>query len=265
MDPWEFLEYVGESLVFIGVAGEVFAEWREPHRKWLAKASSIVLVIGLALALVALKETNDDFNGKIADSNLRASQANAAASRDEAEAEKQRDRANKNEKDLLILEHASLPRTIDIERLSGSMEKFPGTTFIMFVLGEYEPGKIAGKISDALNKAHWKQRGADMPVGGGPIPIFEKPGIWIEAAPDEKSGSSRGKKLAHIKMVAKSLMLALKGQGIDAHTRNFSGPTALYVGPNPEDGGVHIFVSLKPMPNESNDVMVRGDGAAPIK
>jgi len=83
MDPWELLEYVGELLVFIGVVGEVFAEWREPHRKKLAKASSIVLVMGLALSLAALKGTNEDFNGQIADSNLKASQANERSTKAE--------------------------------------------------------------------------------------------------------------------------------------------------------------------------------------
>lgn len=96
MDPWEVLEYVGEMLVFIGVAGEVFAEWRAPHRVKLAKASSIVLIIGLALSLAALIRTNEYFNGTIADLNLKASQ-------NEAEAARQNARASADEKEAAQL------------------------------------------------------------------------------------------------------------------------------------------------------------------
>ena len=79
MDAWEILEYIGETLVFIGVVGEVFAEWREPERKKLGKASSIVLVIGLALSLASLIGTNEYFNGTIAELNLQAAKANECA------------------------------------------------------------------------------------------------------------------------------------------------------------------------------------------
>lgn len=61
--------------MFFGVVGEVFAEWKEPHRKKLAKASSVVLIVGLALSLAALIGTNEHFNGRIAQLNLQASQA----------------------------------------------------------------------------------------------------------------------------------------------------------------------------------------------
>lgn len=41
---WEILEYLGETLVFFGVIGEVFAEWKEEsHRKRLGRVSSLVL------------------------------------------------------------------------------------------------------------------------------------------------------------------------------------------------------------------------------
>lgn len=86
MDPWELLEYVGETLVFAGVVGEVFAEWNEPERKKLARVSSIVLVLGLALSLAALIGTNEHFNETIAGLNLKSSQATERAAKDEAEA-----------------------------------------------------------------------------------------------------------------------------------------------------------------------------------
>jgi hypothetical protein len=78
-DPWEILEYVGETLVFFGVVGEVFAEWREPHRTKLGRVSSLVLVVGLALSLAALIATNESFNHKIAELNLQAAGANERA------------------------------------------------------------------------------------------------------------------------------------------------------------------------------------------
>jgi hypothetical protein len=86
MDLWECMEYVGEALVFVGVVGEVFAEWHEPECKRLAKASSLVLIVGLGLSLAALVETNEYFNGTIASLNLKSSQANERAAKDEAEA-----------------------------------------------------------------------------------------------------------------------------------------------------------------------------------
>jgi hypothetical protein len=79
MDHWEILEYVGEALVFIGVVGEVFAEWQEPERKRVAKVSSIVLIIGLALSLAALIGTNEHFNGTIAKLNSQAAESNEKA------------------------------------------------------------------------------------------------------------------------------------------------------------------------------------------
>lgn len=83
MGLWEALEYVGESLVLLGVVGEVFSDWREGNR--LAKVSSLVLMLGLALSLAALRRTNEYFNETIAGLNLKASQANERAKKDEAD------------------------------------------------------------------------------------------------------------------------------------------------------------------------------------
>ncbi len=79
MDLWEIAEYVGETLVFLGVVGEVCAEWAEPERKRLGKVASIVLVIGLGLSLAALIGTNEHFNGTIADLNAQAADAKERA------------------------------------------------------------------------------------------------------------------------------------------------------------------------------------------
>src|ERR1700722_1260246 len=78
-DLWDILEYVGETLVFFGVVGEVFAEWKEPHRTKLGRVSSLVLVAGLALSLSALIATNESFDHKIAELNLKAAGANERA------------------------------------------------------------------------------------------------------------------------------------------------------------------------------------------
>lgn len=75
-DFWEVFEYIVETLVFIGVVGEVYADWSEPERKGLGKLSSIVLVLGLASALAALIGTNEHFSGTIAGLSLQAATAN---------------------------------------------------------------------------------------------------------------------------------------------------------------------------------------------
>ncbi len=83
---WEVAEYVGELLVFLGVVGEIYAEWEEPHKDKLAKVSSVVLVIGLAVSLASLIGTNESFNSTIANLNLQAQQARAEAAQNEKEA-----------------------------------------------------------------------------------------------------------------------------------------------------------------------------------
>jgi hypothetical protein len=104
VDLWEVVEYLGETLVFVGVVGEVSAEWREPHRKSLARRSSIVLVIGLATSLGALIGTNEDFNNRIADLNVQAGQSNQAASAAELDAANAREQAAQLQKDTQELE-----------------------------------------------------------------------------------------------------------------------------------------------------------------
>jgi hypothetical protein len=85
MGVWELSEYVGEALVVVGVVGEVWAEWRDTKNK-LAKIFSVVLIAGLAISLAALKQTNEDFEEQIAESKVKASQANERAAKDEADA-----------------------------------------------------------------------------------------------------------------------------------------------------------------------------------
>lgn len=87
-DLWEVLEYVGEAFVFIGVVGEIVAEWREPYRLRLGRVSSLILIVGLAVSLAALIGTNEYFNGTIAKLNARSARLNQQAG------EAQRDAAN---------------------------------------------------------------------------------------------------------------------------------------------------------------------------
>lgn len=88
MNPWELFEYVGETLVFIGVVGEVFAEWDGHERNTIANVSSIVLIIGLALSLAALIGTNKHFNGTIANLNSQAAESNKEAGKANERADK---------------------------------------------------------------------------------------------------------------------------------------------------------------------------------
>lgn len=104
MNLWEVAEYLGETLVFIGVVGEVYADWGEHERKSLARLSSVVLIVGLAISLAALIGTNENFNGTIADLhtqaanlNKTAADANERASAAQVEAEQLRLRAEELE------------------------------------------------------------------------------------------------------------------------------------------------------------------------
>ncbi len=98
-DLWEILEYVGETLVFIGVVGEVFAEWREPHRVRLGRISSLILIAGLAMSLAALIGTNEYFNGTIADLNAQAAHSNQLAGEAQLDADNARKETAQLQKD----------------------------------------------------------------------------------------------------------------------------------------------------------------------
>jgi len=132
MDIWELVEYVGETLVFIGVVGEVFAEWTEPERKKLGKASSIVLVIGLALSLAALIGTNEYFNGTIANLNFQAGQSNqhaSAAQLDAANARKETAQLQKDTQGLKtdadIAKRDMVKAQLELARLTGPIQSVP--------------------------------------------------------------------------------------------------------------------------------------------
>jgi hypothetical protein len=177
---WEPLEYVGETLVFIGVVGEVYAEWPEPERRNLAKASSIVLIIGLALSLAALIGTNEHFNGTIADLNLKASQANERAAgaegklaglekqasdakagqqKVEIELNEQKARAATAEADLIRLQERLSWRTIGAaqrKKLVAALKVGPkGPITIAYPGEDQEAFHFAGLLHDVLKDAGW--------------------------------------------------------------------------------------------------------------
>jgi hypothetical protein len=165
MDPWEILEYVGETLVFIGVAGEVFAEWHEPERKRIANASSIVLIIGLTLSLAALIGTNEHFNGTIAnlnsqaaESNKKAGEANERAAKATLDAAQLRVRAEELEEQ--ILEQG--PRDLLLygkreESFTNYLRTFNGQKIQVriCVFGNNEVRDTAERLTVLFDKAEW--------------------------------------------------------------------------------------------------------------
>jgi len=124
MDLWEVAEYIGETLVFIGVVGEVFAEWTEPERRRLAKAASIVLVIGLAISLAALIGTNEHFNDTIAGLNAQAAGLNKSAEVLKRENLKLSLR-------ILQAGHRSTQILANEDRFSSALQRFAGQRFLV--------------------------------------------------------------------------------------------------------------------------------------
>lgn len=181
MALWEPLEYLGETLVFIGVVGEVYADGREPERKKLAKGSSIVLVIGLALSLASLIGTNDYFNGTIAALNLKASQANEHAAREEVEAASARELAGAANQRAATLQKqaASLRKEAEDERIARTkieerlawrrvspskykhfvalLSPYAGASVYLILEGNGDPDTdtFAADIAKLLHDSHW--------------------------------------------------------------------------------------------------------------
>jgi hypothetical protein len=256
---WEPLEYLGESLVFIGVLGEILCDRKLVLKKDEARRDAIegfcswILVAGLAISLSALIGTNEHFSGTIAELNLKASQADERARKNDAEAATQRARAAKDEKDLAELQKASMPRVINEDRLASKMRKYSGTSIEFTTLKDFEPLQLTRAIKDALLvRAHWKT-GALTNINwsdpGDPVPIeLSRVGIWIEVPPSTPERPS-----ARLKPIAEALAAALREEGLETHTRrghltSTFGTTA--------DGAVHLYVSLKPFPGMPDDLRV---------
>jgi hypothetical protein len=129
---WEVFEYVGEGLVFIGVVGEVYAEWGETKKEALERISSLVLIVGLAISFAALIGTNKHFNGTIAALNARAAQSNkdaATAVLDAANARKETAQLQKDTQELKTDAETSkrdmVAAQLELARLNGPVVVVP--------------------------------------------------------------------------------------------------------------------------------------------
>jgi hypothetical protein len=174
---WEIAEYAGETLVFIGVVGEVFAEWTEPERKKISKISSIVLVIGLAISLAALIGTNEQFNGTISDLQTVVSDAKQQALDARGAANSAKDSSAKVVKTAedLALESLELARVLDAESPRGliisrngdgfarALKPFRGQRFTIHICGadsingNEERGTVESLRSVLGDESGWKE------------------------------------------------------------------------------------------------------------
>jgi hypothetical protein len=79
---WEVSEYVGESIVIVGVFGEAGVESieNEEERKQVGRRSTRILIIGLFVALVAISKTNQISDEAISEAIDRATSATTQAS-----------------------------------------------------------------------------------------------------------------------------------------------------------------------------------------
>jgi hypothetical protein len=126
MGLWEVGEYIGEFLVFSGVAGEVLAGWKNPANHRLEKISSIVCVVGLAISFVSLIGTNGGYNSTIADLNNRTAKSNenaGEAARDAAQARKETAQVQKDTQGLKteaeIAKRDMVAAQLELARLTG--------------------------------------------------------------------------------------------------------------------------------------------------
>jgi hypothetical protein len=122
---WEILEYVGETLVFIGVVGEVYAEWGEVEKKKVGKAFSLVLIVGLALSLAALIATNEGFNGKIADLNGQAARSNQLAAAAQLDAANARKDTAQLQSDAATAKREMAQAQLELARFTGPIQSVP--------------------------------------------------------------------------------------------------------------------------------------------
>jgi hypothetical protein len=103
----EPLEYVGETLVVLGVVGEVLAGRKlilknnELRRDALEGFASWVLIVGLAISLGALVGTNEHFNSTIGNLNNQAARSNERAAKASLAAAQLQIKADELEEQLL--------------------------------------------------------------------------------------------------------------------------------------------------------------------
>ncbi len=176
MNLWEVAEYVGEALVFIGVFGEVYAEWGERHLKRLAATSSITCIAGLAVSFAALIGTNEGFNTIIANLNKQAADANSKAAQLEEDAAGLRKAAEDEH-----LARVQIEKSLEWRHLSDGgknvlctmlpSQKGEEETAVLTYWSDPEPAMYATEFRDAI--------GSCRPMPGRPD-IKQAPALAME-------------------------------------------------------------------------------------
>jgi hypothetical protein len=201
MDLWEVAEYVGESLVLLGVVGEVYADRKKPERDNLAKRSQLVLIIGLGMALAALIGTNEYFNMTIADLRFRAASSEERA----AKADLARVELEKNVQWRHLSDGARKALCEILPPQTGADE-----TVVVTVWTDPEPALYAQQFKDTIGSC----RPLPLPAGAN-----ANQGVAL-ALPPWTFPLRSGVNLefpAKDARVAAGLLDALKSNGVDAH------------------------------------------------
>jgi hypothetical protein len=190
---WEPLEYFGETLVFLGVVGEVLAERKlilksnELRRDALEGYASWVLVAGLAISLGALVGTNEHFNSTIADLNTQAARSNERAAKASLEAAQLQIKADELEEQLL----EQGPRNLLVygkreDNFVNSIRQFKGQNVQVriCIFGNTEVRDTAERLTVLFRNAEWTVS-PHSPNWGESNCLFVGPnesipsGIWV--------------------------------------------------------------------------------------
>lgn len=191
---WEPLEYAGETLVFLGVVGEVLAERKlilqsnDARRHSFEGFASLVLIVGLALSLAALIGTNKYFNGTIANLNNQAAESNKAAGDANKEAAQLRLRAEELEEQ--IMEQG--PRDLLLygkrdEKFVNAIRPFAGqkVQVRLCFFNSQEARRTGERLSVLLKSAGWNVSPHSPDWGEGNCAFAPKPnvpivgGLWV--------------------------------------------------------------------------------------
>jgi hypothetical protein len=233
---WEIVEYVSAATVLIGVIGEYIAEFtsfaaKRSVEKSLAKLSTLVLIIGLAVELLSLVKTSQLSGRLIASLEEQTAQANARAAEASAHAVEAQ----------FALEKFKAPRTLSFEqqaKIIGEMKQFSGTPFVLGVFQEPEALALLTQIEDILIKAGWVEEewksGGDVVYSrqGRPnIGYTFVTGLYVQA------DYSHAADFRPIVMLLASL---LSDAGIDAK------PEVGRMAPNTNNDAIKILIGQKP-------------------
>lgn len=142
--------------------------------------------------------------------------------------------------DLAKLQHATLPRSLDVRQTASKLARFRDTTFLLMTLSDFEPSHTAAMIGEALKEAKWKSMGGPI-TSMGAADVLSSPGIWIVSTTSDKRA-------------AQALASALREEGVEAHTRPCGEEERSAITIVRAD--VEVFVSLRPMPGMPADLRV---------